>query len=338
MSCVIACGSSNNAPTVDTNKSNICSQVAAVDCYDIYQCCSESEIEKDLGLTTPESQDQCGSDLTKLCERDLVTFESSLAANRVTFDATALNACLKALEAPANECATVDTMLPWADACMTSAWIGNVADGSQCFYSFECKGTGPGTSFCSPNETCMPLPTAGQACTAEGCAKGNYCNFTGPTATCVPLQATGGTCTNTAECMMGLYCNFTTGPATCQPLLAGGQACTNNNSCESNQCLPGTCSTDPAQQCFTKDVCNGMCTTGPNTGNFCTTDTNCGGHCSTTTTTACIVAGSCPAGETCVLYTCNPPTCDGDIVCASSQLTVDYCTGPNGALTTVLGF
>jgi len=149
LSCVIACSSNGNGPpNVDTSADNLCDQIAAVACYDLYQCCPEGLIEQALEIQNPESQDQCESDLHKQCVRALVTFESSLAAKRVTFDASVMNACLKALLPPSNECATVDTTLPWTDACMMSPWTGNVADGGMCFYNFECAGVGSGTATC----------------------------------------------------------------------------------------------------------------------------------------------------------------------------------------------
>jgi hypothetical protein len=332
LSCLVACGSNGNGPpSVDTNQANLCDQIAAVACYDLYQCCPEGQIEQALNIQNPESQAQCESDVHKQCDRGLATFEASLAAKRVTFNASVMNTCLKALLPPANECATVDATLPWTDACMMSPWTGNVADGGMCFYNFECAGVGSGTSFCAPNQTCMPLPGNGMPCSPQGCAQGNYCDTTTATRTCKPLQGANGACTSTAQCMKGLFCDIQTGTGTCQTLLAGGEPCTSSTSCESNDCLPGTCSTTN-QPCLTSANCEGTCSSGPLTGNFCTSDQNCDGHCSVTTTTTCITAGNCPATETCVLYTCNQGTCVGDVECASTQVTVDYCSGPETEL------
>ena len=331
-SCVIACGSNNNGPpSIDTSGDNLCDQIASVACYDLYQCCPEGQIERDLGIQNPESQDQCESDVRKQCVQGLATFESSLAAKRVTFDASVMNTCLKALLPGSGGCATVDATLPWTDACAMSPWTGNVSDGGMCFYSFECAGTGSGTSFCAPNQTCMPLPGNGMPCSAQGCAQGNYCDTTMPPETCKPLQGPNGTCTSSAQCMKGLFCNIGTGTGTCQALLAGGETCTSSAACESNDCLPGTCSTTN-QQCFTNANCEGMCGSGPLTGEFCGSDQNCEGHCSVTTTTTCVTAANCPTSESCVLYPCNLGTCTGDVVCAATQVTVDYCTGPESEL------
>ena len=126
----IGCGGEDNAkPSVSTNKTNVCDQIAAVACYDMYQCCSEGEIERDLGVTDPRTEDQCKTDLSKLCERRLADAEASLAAGRVQFDASVMNDCLKALLLPGNQCATVAEMAPWTAACMDTAWVGQVAPG-----------------------------------------------------------------------------------------------------------------------------------------------------------------------------------------------------------------
>ena len=325
LSCVVACGGSGGGPpSVSTSKDNVCAQIAQVACYDLYQCCAEGEIEKDLGIQNPESQDQCNQDIQRRCERALATYESSLAANRVKFDSSVMNNCLEALLPVDNMCADVDTALPWTDVCMMSPWTGNVADGGMCFYGFECAGTGPGTSYCAPNQTCTALPTTGMACAIGGCTAGDYCNNMDM---CVPLQAVGGVCTGTSQCAKGLFCNTaTTAPYTCQMLLTGGEACTTSSACESDQCLPGTCS-GTTNSCYTSAGCEGSCSAGPLVGEFCTTDQNCEGHCSVTTTETCTSVTICPGVETCVYNTCTHPTCDGDIVCAATQVTVDYCSG-----------
>jgi hypothetical protein len=340
LTCLVACGSDNGKPSISTTSDNLCDQIAAVECYDLYQCCSEGEIESDLGVQDPRTQDQCRDDIKKRCERALAPIESSIKAKRVTFDASVMNACLKALLAPDNECATISMdMLPWADACMMEPFTGNVPIGGMCYYTFECMGasmtTGMnGTAYCAPNETCTALPTDNQPCSStQGCAGGYYCNFTNDT--CQALLGQGGACTGGNQCQKGLYCDLSTGTGSCQPLHGGGEPCTGNQSCESNQCLPGQCMRSFGT-CYTSANCQRYCGSGPRMGGTCFSDVDCEGHCSTTTTQLCTSSATCPVGppaETCVLYTCVPDTCVGDIVCGSSQVDADYCTGPR----TVLG-
>src|SRR5579871_3329720 len=132
-----ACG---GKPSVSTNQSNVCDQLAAVACYDLYQCCAESQIERFLGVQDPRTEDQCKDDLRRACEQRVGIVNASIAAGRAKFDSGVMDGCLKALIAPDNTCSTVDMMLPWTMACMSSAWVGTVAVGGMCLQPFECAG------------------------------------------------------------------------------------------------------------------------------------------------------------------------------------------------------
>src|SRR5215831_14605483 len=237
---ITGCGGGGDStvsrPSIGTNKDNVCDQIAKVACYDMYLCCSEGEIERKLGVSDPRTGDQCIEDITKMCVRRLASEEASLAANRVRFDSGTMDGCLKALLAPEHTCATVEMTLPWTMACMTSAWVGTVPVGSQCFYTYECAG--PGSAYCAPNQTCTALPTDGMPCSPQfGCAKGFYCSG----GTCRTQLGAGSMCSSSVQCMMGLFCDLTMPMPTCQALKGPGEACTGPQSCQSGQCLPGTC-------------------------------------------------------------------------------------------------
>ncbi|MGE5180834.1 MAG: hypothetical protein ACM31C_02170 [Acidobacteriota bacterium] len=331
---LVACGSDSTRPSINATKDNVCDQIAQVACYDMYQCCSEGEIERDLNVTDPRTQDQCRDDVRRLCVRRLADAEASLAAGRVTFDATTMDTCLKSIVAPDSECATVTDKLPWTDACMMSAWVGTVPVGGQCFFAFDCAGDG--TAYCAPNQTCTALPTPGQPCSFnQPCALGAYCDFTNDQ--CKALAGQGGTCTSNAQCDMDLFCDLSggTGTGTCQPLHAGGEPCTSSQACESGVCNPGRCMKNSAS-CYTSANCGKYCASGPEMGFSCTSDQSCYGHCSVTTTQLCTSSATCPQTptvETCVFDNpCVSDTCVGDVVCSSTQVTVDYCTGAVGAL------
>ena len=325
---IVACGGDDNSVSISSNKDNFCSQIAEVACHNLYQCCAEGEIENYLNVSDPRTESQCRDDLTKRCERSTAKLNDALDNKRATFDSKAMNDCLNALVAPSGTCATVDSMLPWVDACMTSAFVGAVADGAMCYATFECAGS---DSYCSPGQTCTALPTQNMPCSQFGCASGLYC---AATATCQPLVAQGGMCTSSSQCAKDLFCDTSQTTPTCTALHDGGQRCTSNQSCKSNQCNPGTCS-NSTSSCYTDAQCYGRCQNG---GGFCTQDSNCGeGTCSNSTTTFCTSDLNCNLGSagsgTCVFTNhCQLGTCQGDIVCAAQQLVVDYCTNAIGSL------
>src|SRR5262249_15353610 len=149
------------------------------------------------------------------------------------------------LLAPASSCATVEQMVPWTIACKDSPWVGTVATGGQCFYSFECANSG--SSYCAPNQTCTALPTDGMPCAQlQGCAEGFYCSG----GTCRAQAGPGAPCTSVTQCMKDLFCDLSATMPTCQVLKGPGEACTGPQSCRAGQCLPGTCM-GTGQQCYT---------------------------------------------------------------------------------------
>lgn len=313
---VMGCGG-DGTPQVSANKDNVCNQIASVACYNLYQCCSEGQIESYLRVSDPRTEAECVTDVTRLCNQKIGIVDASIAAGRVTFDATVMNTCLKALIPPDNSCSSVGSTLPWTAACMDSAWVGAVATGGMCSYNFECAN--PGTAYCAPNQTCTALPAEGMACAAVGCAAELYCAG----GTCRAQLPAGGMCNSNQQCLKGNYCNNAQ-PRVCAALQGPGQACNGNQSCQSNQCLPGVCAGSTAT-CFSGNDCGGRCS---NNNSNCNQDRDCGGTCSNNPAMTCTVQGTCGAGNTCVFpNTCILSSCVGNIVCADTQVEADYCTG-----------
>lgn len=317
--CLVACG---DGIDVDANADNVCSEIAKVACHNLYQCCSEGEIEDFLNVSEPRTEPQCQEDVRRLCVRAVARLDAAISAKRMRFDSDTMNSCLRALVAPDDACATVETTLPWAEECMNSAWVGLVADGGQCFGTFEC---GSRDSFCAPNQTCTAKPTNGQACsTAIGCATGHFCQA----GTCRPQSGAGQPCTSTTQCQGTLFCDFSAATPVCTEVRDGGEPCTSDAGCKSGDCIPGTCE-GSAQSCFTSATCGRRCT---NNGNPCSVPSQCevSGTCSITTTMTCSAQNNtCTAlGETCVFPpVCQPAACVGNPVCSQAQLVVDYCQG-----------
>src|SRR5262245_9697250 len=157
-------GSGNSPPDINADQDNLCDVVAGVACYNMYLCCSEGEIEDFLGVDEPRTVDQCRDDFTRICERNLAELDWSISEGRAAFDADVMNGCLELLVAPDGVCASVETALPWAEACMGSAWTGLVADGDTCYYNFECQSV---DSYCAGNRTCTALPGENDPCNGQ---------------------------------------------------------------------------------------------------------------------------------------------------------------------------
>jgi hypothetical protein len=311
---LFGCGGDGGV-SINANQDNVCDQVAEVACHNLYQCCAEGEIEHFLGVTDPRSESDCRTDVSRRCARSTASLEFGIAQKHLRFDSKTMNDCLDALLAPDSTCASIESALPWTDACVNSAWVGLVADAGACLSTLECASK---DSFCGSNQTCIALPGDGQPCSPFGCASGAFCSA----GTCRAQVAAGAACTSSLECLKGLFCDVSAAPAACAPLRDPGQACTGNASCASNKCNPGTCA-GGTQTCFTDSAC-GRCAT----SNFtCMTDGDCASGTCSGTATFCSNITPCMTG-TCVFpVKCNPGDCVGDVVCAEPHLTVDYCQG-----------
>jgi hypothetical protein len=330
MRTAIACGAlvvlascGGNGPDIDTTQDNVCDQIAEVACFDMYQCCSEGEIERNLGVSDPRTQAECQSDLATRCKRVIADLDFSIKNKHVKFDAKVMNDCLKEFVAPENTCVTVEAMKPWAAACMTSAWTGTVAAGSGCDFNYECATN----NFCAANRLCTALPTESMPCSAQGCASGLFCDTAavgGPV--CRALLGSGVACTSTNQCQKGLFCDTSApvGMRTCTALHANGETCIGNFACTSTLCLTGTCSVT-GFSCLTDSACGGRCSNNANIA--CTVDSTCGAGTCSIGGTSCTLPTDCTMpGSMCVFPNkCNLGKCMGN-VCADPHLTIDYCT------------
>jgi Dickkopf N-terminal cysteine-rich region len=317
---LVSCG--NHGPDIDTTQDNVCDQIAEVACFDLYQCCSEGEIERTLMVSDPRTQAECQSDLTTRCKRVIADLDFSIKNKHEKFDAKVMNDCLKEFVAPENTCVTVETVKPWAMACMTSAWTGTVATGGTCDFIYECAPN----NFCGTNRVCTALPTEAMPCSVQGCASGLFCdNAAAGGPVCRALLGTGIPCTSANQCQKGLFCDLgaPVGMRTCTPQLANGATCGTSLACTSTLCLTGTCSVT-GFTCSTDAACEGRCS---NNNVLCTADNQCGqGTCSIGGTPCTLPTDCTMPGSVCVLPgKCNLGKCTGNI-CADPHLTVDYCT------------
>src|ERR1041384_2032170 len=249
-----ACGGDDGGsrPSVSTSEDTVCDAVADVACFNMFQCCSEGEIEAALHVSDPRTESECRDDVRAICERQKATIDFSVKNNRVTFDAKVMNACLQAFVAPDDgTCATIAAMLPWAEPCLESAWTGTVATGGACDFQIECAQD----NVCNSGRICTALPTGGMAWVNGACAGGLYCNA----GTCRPQVAEGGVCASTIQCQKGFFCDTSAPTSTCTKLHPIGEKCTGAATCApGGTCLPGTCAGTTAT-CFTNTGCTAHC-------------------------------------------------------------------------------
>jgi hypothetical protein len=319
-----ACGGDDDGgrPSVSTSEDTVCDAVADVACFNMFQCCSEGEIEAALNVSDPRTDSECRDDVRAICERQKAVIDFSVKNNRVTFDAKVMNACLQAIVAPEDgTCATIAARLPWAEPCFESAWTGTVATGGQCDFQFECAQD----NVCSNGRICTALPTDGMACLNQACASGLFCN----TGTCRPRVAEGGMCSSALQCQEGLFCDASAPTRTCTKLHAIGETCSGSGTCASGgTCLPGTCAGSEFS-CSSVTSCSAHCA---DDNSFCSDDSSCSTGTCSGTTTPCFSNISCTTPATCVFpVKCLPAECVGE-VCAEQHLAVDYCEAAIGSL------
>lgn len=315
-----ACG--DDGVTINSNDDNFCEQISEVVCHNLYNCCTEEEIQGYLDVSEPRTELQCREDVKRSCDRRAPDVRDSLAAGRIVFDAARLNACLTALLAPDGVCAEVvqGSDLPWQEACEEAPWVGTVPTDGACFFNFDCQGSPD--SFCGPDQKCKAKPTAGFPCGA-GCASDFYCATNG---TCAAKVAVGGPCTSNIACAEDLYCDQTTNPQmpVCAMKGGGGMTCTTSAACLSSTCVPGVCA-NSTQSCYSDAGCLSRCA---GTGFSCDEAGDCAaGNCSVTGV-SCFDPGDCTGvNDNCVFpVQCVPGDCIGEPVCTSQTLVADYCT------------
>jgi hypothetical protein len=327
-------GGCQDGLSVDATDDTFCDEFAEVACHNMYQCCSEAQIENELGVSEPRTEAQCREDKRRLCVRSTASLRDSLAAKRVAFNAEPLNSCLTALLAPDDTCSTYVAELPWTEACEGEVWTGLVAMGGNCFFDHDCAGA-PKSAECGPDQKCVALPTAGFPCPGGTCAEGFFCGSGG---TCQAQLAENAPCIDSSQCREDLFCDTTAMPMPiCTAQKPGGQACTSDLGCISGDCVPGKCAVTNFS-CYSDSQCAGRCA---DDNSSCSVGfdymCNFSGTCNTVTSVTCsgstadqqcVNAG---AGTKCNFnVACVPGDCVGDPVCTAPLFLADFCSAGLG--------
>jgi len=303
---------------VDTT--TYCGKVAVTYCGNIMACCTGEERAAQLGELNVNDESKCQKDMATACEIQLAQTLWAVEQGTVEYDDALATKCLDAMKKPADACAVVAEVAPWAEACKEGAFKGKVAKGSECHFSVECV---EGAS-CNSAKKCEAPPAEGERCDFT-CAEGLYCK----SHKCVKQRGSGEVCTSSSECAANLFCDKVNASDTdkkCQALKAVGATCTSDAQCETGDCGYGTCSLDGAD-CTTDFECDFLCV---KSGDSCNSSFDCWDQFCETSGTVCTSSDDCSTGEQCIDDTCDTtveePTCDNRRCAAKPLKTFDYCS------------
>ncbi len=249
---------------ISVDQSNYCDEVAEVMCDNIFKCCTGARIEAEFGITITTSEKECRRDMGLYCREQTAALKSSLDTGRASLRTEQVTRCLESYLMTDDECFPVVT--EFALPCQEALIVGNQGPGSSCLFDFDCVAG----AYCAGNDVCIGLPTAGQSCEEDGvCADGLYCNYDELSGEriCMSKKPVGETCGSSLECQHNLICveslvvdTVTMISSTCTAKREVGQPCTGDEICASNICLPGLCSNDSEQPCYTNEGCgDGTC-------------------------------------------------------------------------------
>ncbi len=253
------------------------------------------------------------------------------------YDGVAAQACADALAAQA--CEGFDT-LPSPCA---SFLVPNTLLNQSCYDGYdECvQGGSTGTAVCrgaACPRTCQPLGLANEACRLDSdCRSDLFCKLTSVTVgtgLCTPRGAVGQLCASDSPCASGLKC--VSGQCVDPP--QSGMACLGTVCASGSYCL----STSDGGVCSLRNGLGVPCTDDVQcqSGLICQLVTGlCAPQALTMTGSACSLAQSCPAGNTCVGVTatalgqCQAPL-DAGAPCVSSSDCSSYhaCTNADGGI------
>src|SRR5436190_19316060 len=79
------------APSIHTSLDNLCDQIAAVACYDMYQCCAPDAIETLLETTTRPTEAGCRESLKTRCVSGTAPERLRVARGETMFDGATMD-------------------------------------------------------------------------------------------------------------------------------------------------------------------------------------------------------------------------------------------------------
>ena len=186
---------------------------AATACDYLFRCCDATELRAAFTGASPPvtTEPQCVTFVAS-AETSLLPDES-IAAGRVTYDATAAAECDAARRGAA--CGEIEAS---AAAACAHVFVGHVVTGGACRDAGDCTGAQPlcdgGTA--ATFGVCVERAALGASCADVPCRGDGHCDATH---VCVALKANGAACGSDGECAT-FNCDSSTNvcsavPATC---------------------------------------------------------------------------------------------------------------------------
>lgn len=222
----------NGAVAID----NLGMEMGTASCGKQFECCTDAEIMQQYMNITIDGQpitteEQCVSLANGLITGYAIPgYKESIAMGRIEYDGAAAADCVAALAGlTCSEYSALQSSRSGdiGGDCRPFI-IAKVGDGGGCTQDYECTSDncvgatvvpdGPDT-----DGTCMPMPTAGQACD-DNCADGSYCAYDLDAAMdiCQELKPDGEQCSYSRECASEV-CDSTSHTCTGRPLVCDGQ-------------------------------------------------------------------------------------------------------------------
>ncbi len=201
---VIGCESDDSSSSGSLSLEELPSELAAVGCEKIYDCCSADEREGQIFIGS--DVDECTSTMGALFSLISGQITASEKKGRVKYDGAAAAACMD--QARAASCAEYDTM-----ECSTGI-TPLVAKGGACTENMECI-----DGICIGDDDSADPEVEG---------------------TCGAALADGEDCVDDDDCSSE-QCDFVDGK--CVPKLPDGESCFSDDECESGGCVDDVCGT-----------------------------------------------------------------------------------------------
>lgn len=211
---------------------NLAIEVQNTYCQKIFECCSKSERENELGMGDIDTVEECRKADNQLAQ--VFSFwrqDESVEAGRAVFDDSSAEVCMNSMkDAKCSDFSAEEGVFSENRPGCNQIIQPQLDEGEECQQDFECKTgwckrkpDGEG-GFHDDNKKCAVPPQAGDPCPNGKCGPGTYCSTFGTEFTCKSKAENGGECEDDKDCESGVCGTNDAGEEVCtepQPLCTG---------------------------------------------------------------------------------------------------------------------